>query len=575
MPYLLKAKIIDPITGQPNVLSFVEQAYIDQQLQLALASKISSISGTANQIIVTGTTTTPVLSLGAELQALTAFMQTGLISRTGSATYASRTITASTGISVLNGDGISGNPIISISTIPIGNLSGYPNNENYVLKGNATWSKVDIRNDTTGYLDASQIPLPMGVFRNNAFYKGDGFWQYVDLANSVTGLLPISKLSGYPANSYQFLRGDGNWVNLPSINIDSGTFDQLNISRLKGYPYNSSLFLRGDGTWATPSSSMSNINNLPINGNLNLYSYGLTTYGDVNAQTGTLIANNLAAHSSSSIYCQSPLSNLKLGSNFSLNGYRITETSGSSLFFSSGTLEIQGGLVGGRNYSYGWLNRNGMTGMASGTNFYSLVCSDRIAASEFNATSSKKIKNIECNANYLIQDLKNKFLELNFYKYFYIDEQDGRGEHYGIIAEDLARIFPQFVDLERKRYVPNCVDNKGKMLKAIFEYAKDDVLIFSCKLDLTRIDKNSQLIKLLINNCFYEVKIKKITFSKLEVIVNKDDLSNINNYLVKGYVVYIYGTYEKCPTVEKNKLAEIGLILLQDLIRKTDYLKEK
>jgi len=62
MSQFLKAKVIDPVTGLPSIITFADQTYIDQQLQLALAGKVTSITGTANQVIVTGTTT-PVLSL--------------------------------------------------------------------------------------------------------------------------------------------------------------------------------------------------------------------------------------------------------------------------------------------------------------------------------------------------------------------------------------------------------------------------------------------------------------------------------------------------------------------------------
>ena len=62
MSQFLKAKIIDPITGLPSVITFADQTYIDQQLQLALASKVTSITGTANQIIASASTGSVTLS---------------------------------------------------------------------------------------------------------------------------------------------------------------------------------------------------------------------------------------------------------------------------------------------------------------------------------------------------------------------------------------------------------------------------------------------------------------------------------------------------------------------------------
>lgn len=50
----------------------------------------------------------------ADLIALAALAGTGLLARTGSATYALRTLTAGSGITITNGDGVSGNPTIAV-----------------------------------------------------------------------------------------------------------------------------------------------------------------------------------------------------------------------------------------------------------------------------------------------------------------------------------------------------------------------------------------------------------------------------------------------------------------------------
>jgi hypothetical protein len=189
----------------------------------------------------------------------------------------------------------------------------------------------------------------------------------IDINAATSGNLNISRLSGYPANSSVFLRGDGVWASPSSslIDINSGTTGQLNISRLSGYPSNSSLFLNGAGSWVDPLNVTVNasaynilVNNLNSsatntgliirnngnnavefgyntstneayvwaastatlkfgtsaikrmellnNGMLNVY-YGLTVTGNINAQTGTLIGNNLAAYNSGSIVCINPL----------------------------------------------------------------------------------------------------------------------------------------------------------------------------------------------------------------------------------------------------------------------------
>lgn len=56
------------------------------------------------------------LTLDNELQVLARLSLLGLVTRIGSGSYASRTITPGTGISISNGDGISGNPTIAVNT---------------------------------------------------------------------------------------------------------------------------------------------------------------------------------------------------------------------------------------------------------------------------------------------------------------------------------------------------------------------------------------------------------------------------------------------------------------------------
>ncbi len=56
---------------------------------------------------------TNVEAWDADLDALAALSTTGVVARTGAATYVPRTITAGVGISVANGDGVAGNPTIT------------------------------------------------------------------------------------------------------------------------------------------------------------------------------------------------------------------------------------------------------------------------------------------------------------------------------------------------------------------------------------------------------------------------------------------------------------------------------
>jgi hypothetical protein len=95
---------------------------------------VTSVGLTSNTggITVTGGTITTngsfVLNLGGELAGLNALAATGIVSRTGAATYTPRQITASSaagaqGITLTNGDGVSGNPTVGMSINALANAA--------------------------------------------------------------------------------------------------------------------------------------------------------------------------------------------------------------------------------------------------------------------------------------------------------------------------------------------------------------------------------------------------------------------------------------------------------------------
>lgn len=77
-----------------------------------------------------GVSGNPTLTLDSDLTALAGMSTTGMLARTGTGTMSARTITGSTGITVSNGNGVSGNPTISTNDAQIvhNNLSGYDAN---------------------------------------------------------------------------------------------------------------------------------------------------------------------------------------------------------------------------------------------------------------------------------------------------------------------------------------------------------------------------------------------------------------------------------------------------------------
>jgi hypothetical protein len=90
-------------------------------------------AGTVTSVAVTGSTGLAVsgspitsagtisLTLGTELQGLSGLASSGMIARTGAGTYTSRTISGTAGtVIVTNGDGVAGNPTITLATVSAG-----------------------------------------------------------------------------------------------------------------------------------------------------------------------------------------------------------------------------------------------------------------------------------------------------------------------------------------------------------------------------------------------------------------------------------------------------------------------
>ena len=275
------------------------------------------VIGTVTSVGITGSTGLGVtgspittngtinLTLGSELQALSAFASTGLMARTGSNSYTGRTLIGSTGINIVNGDGIFGNPTISVSTI-------------------------DINTNTTGFLAINRL-AGYAAAPTTTFLKGDGTWSLVDINNNTTGSLLPSRISNYPSNSSLFLNGLGSWVAPAFSNLitTSATSYAITLNNTNASATDTGFLIQNNGNygvalgfnnstneayaWAygTANLKFGTANTIRMqllnNGTLDLLTNNLITTGSINAQTGTLKGNNLAAYNSGSILVINPL----------------------------------------------------------------------------------------------------------------------------------------------------------------------------------------------------------------------------------------------------------------------------
>jgi hypothetical protein len=372
-----------------------------------------------------------------------------------------------------------------------------------------------------------------------------------DINSNTSGQLNINRLNGYPANSSLYLRGDGTW-NAPSFSnliTTSSISYEITINNTNASSTDTGLLVQNNGTdavnfgfnnstneayvWAYGSSTLKFGTNaikrmqLLNNGTLDLLTNNLITTGTINAQTGTLIANNLAAYNSGVIVCGNPLSIQDTGTYKPYNG------------------------------SYGYLNSSGSVGTSTGQNPYSINCNNRVKASEFNAVSSIKTKNIESSGKSIEEEALKIFSNIPFFKYSYKDKiKNGEGSTFGVIAEPLKEVLPDYV-LEDKSFVPNIL--QSCLIRPITEYRYQ--LVFKEK--LTNIEGSK--LQLILLNKSVEVEILKTTPKRLTISCSEKLPNN-------GFA---YGTFETCPSVTKNKLFELSMVVLKNTLKRVDMLERK
>lgn len=209
------------------------------------------------------------------------------------------------------------------------------------------------------------------------------------------------------------------------------------------------------------------------------------------------------------------------------------------------------------NGSYGYLNSSGNTGTATGAYPYSINCNNRVKASEFNAVSSIKTKNIESSGEDIEEEALKIFSNIPFFKYSYKDKiKNGQGVTFGIVAEPLKEILPDYV-LEDKSFVPNIL--QFCLIKPITSCSYE--LVFKEK--LTNIEGSK--LQLILLNKSVEVEILKTTPKRLTISCSEKLPNN-------GFA---YGTFENCPSVTKNKLFELSMVVLKNTLKRVDILENE
>lgn len=104
-------------TNNKGQLNWISKNDIASVTSVAITTNSTGLTVTGGPITNSGSIN---VDLNSELNGLAGLNNSGLIARTGNGSYSKRTIIAGTGLSVTNGDGIAGDPIVALSS----NLTG-------------------------------------------------------------------------------------------------------------------------------------------------------------------------------------------------------------------------------------------------------------------------------------------------------------------------------------------------------------------------------------------------------------------------------------------------------------------
>jgi len=201
---------------------------------------------------------------------------------------------------------------------------------------------------------------------------------------------------------------------------------------------------------------------------------------------------------------------------------------------------------------------------------YSLMCSGSIAAQEYDAYSSIKRKVVlQDNGPTLEQEAQHIIESINFCKYEPKDIiGEGNRKYYGVIAEEIKGILPDYVK-EGKDYVPNIYcDGELSYIE------ENNYRIVLDKFDMVDIHLIENKIRLhtkneLPNNIIADILSYTHNNKSIEIVIK------IEGNLIENQVMFIYGTYEICPSVSKDRLGELALFGTQILFKQISELQKQ
>ncbi|MBI3195313.1 MAG: hypothetical protein HYZ34_12735 [Ignavibacteriae bacterium] len=254
----------------------------------------------------------------------------------------------------------------------------------------------------------------------------------------------------------------------------------------------------------------------------------------------------------------------RIAGNFNVDNYVGIGTAPSTDY----VVDINGSVhIGGYKWftaaNYGYLNSNGSTGTAgSSTNDYSLLCDRRILASEFNAASDKRIKNISGVSN-SIGDLSTlKKIQITDYKY--IDNiGNGNKEIKKVIGQQVAEVYPQAVT-KTTDFIPNVFEIASSVS---FNEEKKELSITTNKEHEFAVGNK---VRLIIS------KDEKEVSQEFDVVAVSDNHTFSVTYEQPQNKVFVYGKQvDDFHVVDYEAIAMLNVSATQELAKQVEALQKE
>ena len=454
---------------------------------------------------------------------------------------------------------------------------------------NHTWlssSITDLETTVKAYtLDSFAVPTGnLSLNSNKITSLADGVLTSdainVGQLNSMFNNIPINALAGYPADSSLYLNGSGSWVNpLGNISFSGNTISTTTGNNISfGQPiymtdlgiwlrnYNDTnhgmfydsvidgIQFKGVGgfRWISGENEFMRLTSSGLNLNSNKITYladPVDLYDGANKNFVVVEINNRVA----------PI-NDKLQ-------YMSINDSANPMLFSRG-ITVNNSYTSYINEygAYGHLTSDGNTGSSTDSPQYDIICYGRIRSSEFNAWSSKNIKNIIATGEVVQIEAANIIQSLPTVKYSYKDPAlDGSGDYYGMISEEIKDFLPDYVQTQEFKFAPNIMKLGTATL---LDSSTIVVVIENAEQDYPNItDKKIQIIT-------EQQGFQGVVLSVIEnkITIKTDFMLELSKETIN---VFVYGTYEDCPTISKMRLFDMALCALQNCLSRIQQLENK